>query len=114
MERLRTELGISRDRLDFLTDLARSGVAPLHRPGADISRHAVAVLRSISRGHPAGWVAADRAYTNAIADDFQLPARALGFRPVLDYRDDQLGVQGEHEGFLLIEVTTTAPAFPTT
>jgi hypothetical protein len=90
-----------------------AGVAPLHRPGADISRHAVAVLRSIdSRGHPAGFLAVDRGYTNLVADDFQLPARALGFDLVMDYRDDQLGVQGEHEGFLLIEGDYYCPGIP--
>lgn len=86
----------------------------LHRPGTAISRNAVEVLTSVvQRGHPMGWLAADRAYTNAIADDFQLPARALGYRLVLDYRVDQLGVQDSYAGALLVEGWWYSAATPT-
>jgi len=75
------------------------GMAPLHKPGVEPGRNAVRALRSIhDRGHPAHFLAADRAYTNAKPDDFQLPARALGYSPVLDYKIDQLGHQGSFAG----------------
>jgi hypothetical protein len=64
------------------------------------------------RGHPANFLAADRAYTSAKAEDFQLPARALGYRVVLDYKIDQLGLQGEHQGMLLIEGAFYCPSIP--
>jgi hypothetical protein len=64
------------------------------------------------RAHPANFLAGDRAYTNAKAEDFQLPARALGYRLVLDYKIDQLGVQGEFGGMLLIEGAYYCPSIP--
>jgi hypothetical protein len=85
----------------------------LHRPGTAISHNAMVALTSVvERGHPAGWLAADRAYTNAIADDFQLPARALGYHLVLDYKIDQLGVQDSYAGALLIEGWWYSPGIP--
>ena len=90
------------------------GMAPLHRPGTAVGPNAITALASVAgRGHPTGWLAADRAYTNTVSGDFQLPARALGYRPVLDYRVDQLGVQGSYAGALLIEGAFYCPAIPT-
>jgi hypothetical protein len=89
------------------------GMAPLHKPGTAISHAAITALGSIvARQHPTGWLAADRAYTNAVANDFQLPARALGYDLVLDYRDDQLGIQGSCAGAVLIEGTFYCPCVP--
>jgi hypothetical protein len=60
-------------------------LAPLHRPSTAVGPNALVALASVvERGHPAGWLAADRAYTNTVPEDFQLPARALGYQPVLD------------------------------
>jgi hypothetical protein len=89
------------------------GMAPLHKPGQAPGRHAVAALRSAhERGHPAGFLAADRAYTQAKPEDFQLPARALGYELVLDYKVDQLGRQGNHEGMLQVDVAWSARRCP--
>jgi hypothetical protein len=90
-----------------------AGMAPLHRPGTGVGRNAITALASVAeRGHPTGWLAADRAYTNTIPEDFQLPARALGYEPVLDYRVDQLGVHGSYAGALLIEGAWYCPMVP--
>ena len=90
------------------------GMAPLHRPSTGVAQNAMTALASIAgRGHPARWLAADRAYTHALADEFQLPARALGYDLVLDYRVDQLGVQGNYAGALHIEGAYYCPAIPT-
>ena len=89
------------------------GMAPLHKPGVEPGRNAVRALSSIhDRGHPARFLAADRAYTNARAEDFQLPARALGYSPVLDYKIDQLGRQGSFAGMLLIDGAWYCPSIP--
>ena len=89
------------------------GMAPLHKPGHAPGANAVVALKSVrDRGHPAGFLAADRAYTEAKAENFQLPARALGYRVVLDYKKDQLGVQGSFGGMLLIEGAWYCPSIP--
>lgn len=89
------------------------GMAPLRRPNKDIGANAITALASVrDRGYPAGWLGADRAYTNSKPESYQLPARALGYQLVLNYRDDQLGVQGSHEGALLIEGAWYCPAIP--
>ena len=89
------------------------GIAPLHPPGKEPGLNAVRALQSIrDRGHPASWLAGDRAYTDAKAENFALPARALGYRPVLDYAEDHLGIQGQHHGFVFIEGSRYCPAMP--
>ena len=89
------------------------GMPPLHRPGTGVGPNAITALASVAgRGHPTGWLAGDRAYTNAVAEDFQLPARSLGYQPVLDYRVDQLGVQGSHAGALHVEGAFYCPGMP--
>ncbi|MCE7005054.1 hypothetical protein LWC34_19800 [Kibdelosporangium philippinense] len=83
---------------------------PGHRPGAaatDVLRHAIV------NGWPTGLLAGDRAYNNSDPDTFQLPARALGFGLVFDYRDDQLGVQAEHGGAIQVEGHWHCPHMPT-
>jgi hypothetical protein len=72
-------------------------MAPLHKPGHDVGANAIRALRRVNdRGHPAGLVGADRAYSSAKADEFQLPARALGYQPVFGYKKDQLGVKYQY------------------
>jgi hypothetical protein len=61
---------------------------------------------------PTGWLGYDRAYTAAVPGRFQLPARALGYRPVIDYRTDQLGIQAGTGGAILVEGTWYCPALP--
>ena len=92
-------------------DLA-TGLA-LARPGEDPGGTGTRVLTSVAaRGHKAGWLGYDRAYTAALPGRFQLPARALGYRPVMDYRIDQLGTQANTGGAILVEGTWYCPALP--
>ncbi len=74
-------------------DLA-TGLA-MTRPGEDPGGTGARVLASVAaRGHKTGWLGYDRAYTQALPGRFHLPARALGYHPVMDYRADQLGTAG--------------------
>ncbi len=85
----------------------------LARPGEDPGGTGARVLASAAaRGHKAGWLGYDRAYTAALPGRFQLPARALGYRPVMDYRIDQLGIQANTGGAVLVEGTWYCPALP--
>ncbi|UXN26547.1 hypothetical protein N8D74_06615 [Curtobacterium flaccumfaciens] len=60
-----------------------------------------------------GLVIADRGYfANAKPETLQLPVRALGMGIVTDYRDDQLGIHGDHAGALQIEGAFYCPAMP--
>jgi hypothetical protein len=83
------------------------------RPGEDPGGTGARVLASAAaRGHKTGWLGYDRAYTQALPERFHLPARALGYSPVMDYRDDQLGIQAGTGGALLVEGTWYCPALP--
>ena len=85
----------------------------LTRPGEDPGGTGARVLASVAaRGHKTGWLGYDRAYTQALPERFHLPARALGYSPVMDYRDDQLGIQAGTGGALLVEGTWYCPALP--
>ncbi len=65
-----------------------------------------------ARGHKTGPLGFDRAYTQALPERFHLPARALGYQPVMDYRADQLGIQANTGGAILAEGTWYCPALP--
>ena len=83
------------------------------RPGQDPGGTGARVLASAAaRGHKASWLGYDRAYTQALPGRSHLPARALGYQPVMDYRDDQLGIQANTGGAILVEGTWYCPALP--
>ena len=85
----------------------------LTRPGEDPGGTGARVLASVAaRGHKAGWLGYDRACTAALPGRFQLPARALGYRPVMDYRTGQLGIQANTGGAILVGGTWYCPALP--
>jgi hypothetical protein len=85
----------------------------LTRPGEDPGGTGARVLASMAaRGHQPGPLGFDRAYTQALPERFHLPARALGYSPVMDYRADQLGIQANTGGALLAEGTWYCPALP--
>ena len=85
----------------------------LTRPGEDPGGTGARVLASLAaRGHKTGSLGYDRAYTQALPERFHLPARALGYYPVMDYRADQLGIQANTGGALLVEGTWYCPALP--
>ena len=83
------------------------------RPGEDPGGTGARVLASVAaRGHKPGWLGYDRAYTQALPGRFHLPARALGYHPVMDYRADQLGIQANTGGAILAGGTWYCPALP--
>jgi hypothetical protein len=85
----------------------------LDKPGRDPGVNAIRALADIrQRGYPAGWMAGDRLFNNSEPAQYQLPLRALGYRPVFDYRQDQLGIQDHIHGALQIEGTWYCPNIP--
>jgi hypothetical protein len=89
------------------------GMAPLHKPGTQLGQNAMIALADIiRRGHPAYLLAGDKAYTQCKPEDFQLPARSLGYELVIDYKIDQLGLQGTHQGMNLVDGAFYCPAMP--
>ena len=85
----------------------------LARPGEDPGGTGARVLNSVAaRGHKTSWPGYDRACTAALPARFHLPARALGCRPVMDYRADQPGIQASTRGALLAGGTWYCPALP--
>lgn len=69
-------------------------------------------LKTISRLRERGYASGDRAYNDSEPGDWQLPVRALGYKPVHDYRIDQLGVQDGTQGAILVEGTWYRPSMP--
>jgi len=89
------------------------GTAPLRKPSTQVGQSAIVALNSVaSRGYPAKYLAGDRAYSQAKPEHFQLPARALGYKPVLDYKIDQLGRQGSFAGMIQVDGGWYCPAMP--
>jgi hypothetical protein len=85
----------------------------LTRPGEDPGGTGARVLASVAaRGRKPGPLGFDRAYTAALPGRFHLPVKALGYQPVMDYRRDQLGIQANTGGALLVEGTWYCPALP--
>ena len=83
------------------------------RPGEDPGGTGARVLASAAaRGHKTGWLGYDRACTQALPGRFHLPARALGYQPVMDYRDDQPGIQANTGGAIRAEGTWYCAALP--
>jgi hypothetical protein len=85
----------------------------LRRPGEDPAGTAVGLLASLARrGYPARFLAVDRGYSQARAEDFHLPVAALGYQVVMDYKTAALGRQGESRGALLVDGAFYCPALP--
>ena len=89
------------------------GMAVLHKPSYEPGANGVRALTSVrARGHPAGYLAGDRAYSGAVPDKFQLRVLALDYKPVYDYKITELGVKGQYQGFLQIEGALYCPMIP--
>jgi hypothetical protein len=85
----------------------------LARPGEDPGGSGVRLLASLkSRGHPAGFLGADRGYTQLLPEHFHLPARALGYKVVMDYKAADLGLQANTQGAVLVDGAFYCPAMP--
>jgi len=82
-------------------------------PGVRTGPNAITLLTPLTRLQlPVGTLAVDRLYTDARPETFALPARALGYRLALDYKQDQRGIQGSHRGAVMIDGTLTCPFIP--
>lgn len=86
------------------------------KPSGRVAENALDAMTSLTgRGYPTGWFLSDRAYfPNPKAEKLQLPLRALGYQLIGDYRDDQLGIQAEYAGAILVEGTWYCPSMPQT
>ncbi|MFF8843443.1 hypothetical protein ACF08N_12035 [Streptomyces sp. NPDC015127] len=85
----------------------------LDKPGHRPAYNGLKILSRLrERGYKPGFLAGDLAYNNSDPDEWQLPVRALGFKPVYDYRVDQLGKQAETQGAILVEGTWYCPSMP--
>lgn len=104
-----------RGRLPSLT----AAMARPHVPGASPGRNGFSAVRAAAEhvrqlGGRVDVVVGDNAYVNALAEDFAIPARALGLSLVIDYNANQLGLQGEHDGARLVDGRWYCPAMPAT
>lgn len=87
--------------------------ALLTRPGEDPGASAVRLLSSVrARGYRAGFLGADRGYTQVRPDRFHMPTRALGYRVVMDYKETELGRQANSDGAVMVEGCFYCPAIP--
>jgi hypothetical protein len=85
----------------------------LGRPGEDPGGTGVRVLASVRRhGHRAGYLGADRGYTQCLPDKFHLPARALGYFVVMDYKENDLGRQANSQGAVMVDGSFYCPSLP--
>ncbi|MEV7346930.1 hypothetical protein [Streptomyces sp. NPDC093544] len=88
------------------------GVA-LDKPGQRPAYNGLKVLNRLQeRGYKPGYLAGDRAYNNSEPTEWQIPVRAMGYKPVYDYREDQLGKQAGTEGAILVEGRWYCPSMP--
>ncbi|MEV7393825.1 hypothetical protein [Streptomyces sp. NPDC091215] len=88
------------------------GIA-LDKPGQRPAYNGLKILNRLrDRGYKPGYLAGDRAYNNSEPDEWQLPVRAMGYKPVYDYRADQLGRQGSTQGAILVEGHWYCPSMP--
>ncbi len=87
----------------------------LDKPGFRISENSLdAIDAALRLGITPGDVIADRGILpKAKVEDLQLPLRARGFGLCFDYQRDQLGIQAEAHGAILVEGTWYCPQMPT-
>ena len=105
MAQLRDEGGPKHPNLAIGIGMSRPG----HNPGG----MGAEVLTQISqKGYKPGYLGVDRAYSGANPESFHLPALALRYRVVMDYRIDQLGRQANSSGALLVEGGWYCPEMP--
>ena len=67
----------------------------------------------VERGHPAGMCATDLGYfPQSTPSSYQLPMRGLGYGLIGDYKKDQLGIQTQYKGAILVEGNWYSPSMP--
>lgn len=85
----------------------------LDKPGHRPAYNGLKILSRLrERGYRPGYLAGDLAYNNSDPTEWQLPVRALGYKPVYDYRVDQLGQQAGANGAIMVEGTWYCPSMP--
>jgi hypothetical protein len=85
----------------------------LGRPGEDPGGTGSRLLAGVRRsGWPAGFLGADRGYTQALPERFHLPVRALGYSLVMDYKVTELGRQANSQGAVMVDGVFYCPAMP--
>jgi len=85
----------------------------LGRPGEDPGGTGVRVLASVrQRCGQTGYLGADRGYTQCLPEKFHLPARALGYSVVMDYKENDLGIQANSQGAVMVDGAFHCPAMP--
>lgn len=85
----------------------------LDKPGHDPGGNAIRILNDVQRrGYKANFLAGDRLFNNSEPGRFQLPLRTLGYRPVFDYTEDQLGIQAGIGGANQVEGAWYCPHMP--
>ena len=93
--------------------LLATGMA-FDKPGFNVAENAMRIFTSMrDTGMPVGMAVGDRAYwSNSIEEKLQLPARALGYTNVNDYKENQLGIQEGHGGGIMVEGSWYCPSMP--
>ncbi len=85
----------------------------MDRPGYDPAGNGILTLLDLRRrGYKVGDLAVDRLFNASTPESFHIPVRDLGYRPIWDYRIDQLGRQGSHGGAILVDGTWFCPEMP--
>ncbi|MCH1865295.1 hypothetical protein [Nocardioides sp. CFH 31398] len=86
----------------------------LDEPSRRVAENAIACLSSIrDRGHPAALLITDMGYfANQKAEKFHLPARALGYGLVGDYKKGFTGIQATHKGVITVDGGRYCPSMP--
>lgn len=85
----------------------------LGKPGHRPAQKGVKLLSDLRRrGWPAGYLGADRGYTQCLPEEFHLPVRALGYSLVMDYKVGELGRQANSQGAVMVEGAFYCPAMP--
>jgi hypothetical protein len=83
------------------------------KPGCDPGPNASTVLADVRRrGYPPGHLAGDRLFNNSEPEHFQLPVRGFGYRPVFDYTQEDLDIQGGFGGAKQVEGAWYCPSMP--
>lgn len=92
----------------LITGLAFDGAG--REPGMNAVR---AFKPGFEAGLPSNLVVADRAYyANAVPSKFHIPMASMGFKPVTDYKKNQLGKQEGHKGAIQVDGWWYCPTMP--
>lgn len=84
------------------------------KPAGRVTENTMTAYASMAkRGYPTGYAVGDRAYfNNGQPERLQLPMRKMGYRLVMDYKRDQLGVQDTFAGAIQVEGAWYCPKMP--